>query len=73
MPRAKAITIGRRKERGRLILSIADDGKGLSKAMKTGIGMRSMQTRSQMMGATLDLRSKRGRARKVVCSAPFNE
>ncbi len=65
---ARHIVIGLRPQRGKIILSVHDDGSGLSKKHPTGMGLHIMPYRARMIGATLIIRSEPGRGTRVVCS-----
>ena len=65
-----AIEIGLIRRRGRIALSVRDTGVGISEAQrrKTGMGMRIMRYRADMIGASLRIESTRGRGTTVICS-----
>lgn len=56
-----------------LVLAISDNGDGFDEASKTpgGIGLRTMQYRAQIIGASLTLTSNPGRGTTVECVLPL--
>ena len=65
---AREIIIGLRQQRRRIILSIQDDGAGLSTKKGKGMGLHIMPYRARMIGATLIVSGERGQGTQVVCS-----
>ena len=58
---------------GTSVLSVADDGVGLSSGMangSTGMGLRIMQYRARMLGGTLDVRNGLNGGVVITCSLP---
>ena len=56
----------------RLILRVADDGRGLDEAGDTeGHGLRSMAERARALGGELEVRSEPGRGATVTLRAPI--
>lgn len=62
-----AITLSPEKQSWKLV--IRDNGKGFASANKStsGMGLRIMQYRARVIGATLDLQSEPGRGTQVTC------
>lgn len=71
--RARSIAIAVRLQRGRVRLTIRDDGRGmpLRPQRRGGLGLGSMRYRAQAMGGTFEIRSDRPRGTLVVCEAPI--
>lgn len=61
----------------RLLVSISDDGKGFdSKQLdvkKTGIGLKNMLDRAQMIGASLYIKSEPGKGTRIDLDLPLNK
>jgi two-component system NarL family sensor kinase len=55
--RAKNVTLEVRRLRGRLVLTVRDDGKGLRQRKNGGMGIAGMQERAQSIGGTLRVRT----------------
>jgi two-component system, LuxR family, sensor kinase FixL len=70
--RAKRIAIQLTKDRGRLILKVADDGKGFPAEIppSKGMGLRIMQSRAGMMNGMLAIERNPGGGASVICSIP---
>jgi len=73
--RARSIVIRLTRARDILQLEIADDGTGISKgkADQRGVGLRVMQHRASVIGANLDVESKRGHGVTIRCSLPLKK
>jgi signal transduction histidine kinase len=73
--RARSIVIRLTRTRDILRLEIADDGTGMSKGEvdQRGVGLRVMQHRASVIGATLDVESKRGHGVTIRCSFPLKK
>jgi signal transduction histidine kinase len=56
---------------GRLQLRVADDGHGIRPARHPGLGLEVMRHRASLIGATLDIASRRGQGVVVTCSFPL--
>jgi signal transduction histidine kinase len=67
---ARHVTVSLKQADGALFLVIADDGAGFTKT-RTGLGLGVMQHRAKMIGAELNVTSKRGEGVKIVCRLPF--
>lgn len=70
-PKNIHITLAAKGERGSL--SVADDGTGfqLPGGAHTGMGLRIMQYRARVIGATLTIQSQPGSGTRVVCQFPL--
>jgi two-component system, LuxR family, sensor kinase FixL len=68
--RARTISVTAMKESGRLQLRVADDGVGLpgEPSKVAGIGMGIMRYRASLIGATLSIRSSKGKGTVVTCT-----
>jgi len=67
--RASCVTVGLRREHGRVVLEVRDDGTGITADGKqTGLGLVTMRERAALMGAQLTIRAlpRRGTAVRVV-------
>ncbi len=62
------VRLGRQDER--LELSIADNGRGLSKAKSAGMGLQVMKHRAEVIGGTLTIESRSGKGVTVTCTLP---
>ena len=72
-PGTVSIRLGR--EDDHLVLSVQDDGIGLPPDHPTseGMGLRVMQYRARMIGATVDVRSAPGSGTLMRCALPYRE
>ena len=73
---ASQITIHLARVHGQGVLSVMDDGLGLPSAVpgeSKGMGLRIMQYRAHMIGATLDVRNGPGGGVIVTCTFPTGE
>ena len=68
--RTSEIVLALRLKSGRIVLSIRDDGTGLPKTASKGMGLLIMPYRARMAGATLTVRTARGRGTEIVCTLP---
>jgi len=70
--RAKRILIRLKEERGRMILSIIDNGTGFPAQIpkSKGMGLRIMQSRAGMIGGTLAFERNAGGGASVTVTAP---
>ena len=72
--RAQHITIRLTRDVAKLVLEVSDDGNGLSKPrtpQPPGLGLGIMRHRARMIGAGLEIASKRGQGTTVRCVLPF--
>lgn len=68
---ASSIQIELRKAGDQLLLSIADNGRGLKpNADGGGMGLRIMNYRASIIGGKISVQSEPGKGTKVICSAP---
>lgn len=67
--KAARIVVTLQPEGGRFRLTVHDDGSGfdLANAGRAGMGLRIMNYRARVIGATLELRSQPGRGTEVNC------
>jgi PAS domain S-box-containing protein len=66
---ARRILLSLHRYRSRLELRVMDDGRGLNARPSSldGVGLRVMRFRADLIGATLDLNSRKGRGTRVCC------
>ncbi|MGA2244725.1 MAG: sensor histidine kinase [Verrucomicrobiota bacterium] len=66
---ARNVVIGLKQEAGKISLSVTDDGTGLlaESTLKKGMGLRIMQFRAIMIGATFKLENLPGGGARAVC------
>jgi signal transduction histidine kinase len=70
--KARNIDITMQAVDGRVLLSIEDDGVGITpKADPGGLGLQIMNFRARMVGGVLDVRRRASGGTAVVCSAPI--
>jgi two-component system sensor kinase FixL len=69
---AKSILLSLTSNNSRVLLKIQDDGTGFTAATPKGkgMGLRVMQHRARMIGATISLRPTKGGGVTVICSLP---
>lgn len=67
---AKQITILMQYQPQLFVLQVQDDGKGFDASQITGIGMKSMQNRTQLIGGTFNLKSTLGNGTIVTVELP---
>ncbi|CAN5547093.1 PAS domain S-box protein [soil metagenome] len=66
---ARNVVISLRRERGKLILIVQDDGRGFAANRPTkGMGIHIMKYRAHMLGGALEVDSKVGRGTRVSCT-----
>lgn len=72
---AKQITVSLSACDRRIILAIADDGVGVpaNAAQGSGMGLRMMRYRSDLIGAELEVKSAPGKGTVVICRCPAPE
>jgi signal transduction histidine kinase len=71
---AQSVTVRLGRQNGRVVLSVADDGKGLPNGTigrHAGLGLRSLTERVRMLGGTLDMESKPGTGTTLAVSLPI--
>jgi signal transduction histidine kinase len=68
--KAGRVVISLKPSGDRVVLTVVDDGLGISGELKgnTGIGLRIMKYRADMVGATLEVRRANGHGTVVACS-----
>jgi PAS domain S-box-containing protein len=69
---AKNIDIELRSRPGELVLSVADDGRGMASGtdMRSGLGMRTMHFRANAIGGRLSIARGASGGNSVVCDVP---
>lgn len=69
---ATQLDVSLRDTRGGLRLRVADNGRGLpaGASKRSGLGLRTMQYRAALIGATLDVRSRTAGGTEVVVTLP---
>lgn len=71
---ARRVEIELETKRGRLMLRIADDGKGfdnLDQNFREGNGLKNLRRRAQALGGNLKVRSAAGEGTTILLSAPL--
>lgn len=70
--RAKSVTLTLRRTKDMVRLSIADDGVGVARSKRgpSGQGMLGMAERVELVGGSLDVRTRRGGGTTVTASVP---
>lgn len=68
----RRISIRLNRSRNRLLLVVADDGKGIGtlSPRRRGIGLHIMQHRAGLIQGTVTVQPRRGGGTEVICSAP---
>jgi signal transduction histidine kinase len=70
---ARVVEIGLRRTKGKIQLSITDDGRGFEHDLRTGgHGLRGMTERAALLGGTLVAGRKRGGGTRVVATMPLD-
>ena len=67
---ATSIQIELRKLEGQVVLSVADNGRGLKSNAGGGMGLRIMDYRAGIIGGKISFDTVPGKGTKVICSAP---
>jgi signal transduction histidine kinase len=68
---ATEVAVSLIQDAGELVLEIADDGRGLPKNSRQGLGLGVMKYRAKLIGAELSLGSKRAGGVVVSCRLPI--
>lgn len=66
------VTVSLRRAGGRVVLRVADDGRGLSELTREG-GLGGMRERAMLIDATLGIGPAQGRGTQVVLSVPVEQ
>ena len=74
--RAKTVHIRSTLSEGRLVIAVADDGRGFRCSSLTvptsgNLGLVGMRERAELVGGTLDVRSRPGRGTTIVLTVPL--
>jgi signal transduction histidine kinase len=71
---SRRIDIGLSQRRDKFLLSIQDDGLGFTERLenKEGMGIRTMNYRANMIGASLDIQKNPGGGTVVICTLPLS-
>jgi PAS domain S-box-containing protein len=71
--RPRSVRIRLKRNADRVMLTVADDGKGIGPVSPTrkGLGLRIMQYRASLVQGALSVRRRTGRGTEVLCSAPL--
>ena len=71
--RPKTINLFLRHDGARLVLIVADDGRGIGPLSPTreGLGLRIMQYRASLVRGTLDVAPRHPRGTRVTCTVPL--
>jgi signal transduction histidine kinase len=70
---ATRVAVSLTRDGGRLMLRVADDGRGFDPGQgpAPGLGLASMRQRAALMGAAIGIRSGRGRGTEIEVSVPI--
>lgn len=72
--RATQVHLGINFDLGNLVISVADNGQGMSSfgpPLETGLGLRGMDERTKLLKGSLIIESKPGRGTKIILVVPF--
>ena len=74
MDKAKSVTVSLYESGGEVNLTISDSGCGfkLEKGTMDGMGLRIMEYRSELIGATLRVKSTSGKGTTIACKLKLN-
>jgi PAS domain S-box-containing protein len=72
--RAATITLSLRRRNTRLILTVADNGRGMRSLPPNGkgLGLRIMQYRAGLLRGTLEMRPRPKRGTEIICTVPLS-
>ncbi len=70
---ARHVWVTAQRRNGRLQVTVADDGLGISDEGEAGFGLRNMRDRSRLLGGTLRVERRLPRGTQVVLSVPWDE
>ena len=71
--RARQAWVVAERRNGQLVLSVADDGNGISDEYIAGFGLRNMRDRARLLGGTLRLELRAPRGTQVVLTVPWED
>lgn len=69
--KARKVVVSLQVRRGRLELTVADDGTGLREQRAEGLGLKIMRHRALTLGGTFAARARKGGGTEIACSVPF--
>lgn len=67
---AASIQIELSMSNGQVVLTVADNGRGIKAKSDGGMGLRIMDYRATIIGGRISIQSASGKGTKVICSAP---
>jgi signal transduction histidine kinase len=68
---ASTVQVAVRKESGKILLCVLDDGSGFDTARVRGLGLKGMEERVRHLGGTFEIDSQAGRGTKVQIALPL--
>ncbi len=68
---ARSVRIGVRQQKGRIVLSIQDDGKGFDARRVRGLGLVGMEERVHHLGGTFEVQSEPGQGTLLIVELPL--
>ena len=71
--RARQVNVGARHSEGRLVLTIQDDGVGLTRPHGGGYGLRNMRDRAHLLGGQLEVDGASGHGTTVKLNIPWKD
>jgi signal transduction histidine kinase len=69
---ARSVRIGVRQQKGRIVLSIQDDGKGFESLRVRGLGLVGMEERVHHLGGAFEVKSEPGHGTLLTVELPVN-
>jgi signal transduction histidine kinase len=71
---ARKVEVGAGVENGRLIITVADNGRGFQeKGASGGYGLRNMRDRARLLGGELTIASNPGQGTTIILTVPLEE
>ncbi len=70
---ARQVRVSARRQDGRLVVMVQDDGSGLPRDVKAGFGLRNMRDRARLLGGQLDVTADRGKGTAVTLDVPWTD
>lgn len=71
--RAREVVIRLERRKGALEVSVADNGRGMTKATGAGMGLQVMKHRATVIGAELRVETKPGKGVTITCTLPMRK